>query len=127
MCAKWLAYLSVDHEPQVDGEVRQREKVISLEDGRELARDSGSVEGAHPEGDEGPGVPEDRISDLGLKLGEVLVGQDHVESVLAQLRQHGGQRKCGEGVELVEVEVEVPALLVRPVGPLHRCEGKVGD
>ena len=34
--------------------------------------------------------------------------QDEVQAVLPQLREHGRQSKRREGMELVEVEVEVP-------------------
>lgn len=73
----------VEHESQVDREVRQRQQVFRLEGRRQLPRHGRRVQGSHPERDEGAGVPEDRISHLGLKLGQVLVCRDEIQALEA--------------------------------------------
>jgi len=45
------------------------------------------------------------------------VRQDQGDAVLAQLGEHVRQGQRGEGIELIEVQVEVRAALLRHVGP----------
>lgn len=78
--------------------VRQGQEILRSERRLEHPRHRGSIQGPHPEGDEGPRVPEDGIPHLRLKLREVLMGQDEVQPVLPQLGEHGGERKGGESV-----------------------------
>ena len=45
-----------------------------------------------------------------------LVGQDHADVELAELREHGGERQRGEVLELVDIEKEVAPLGLSCVG-----------
>ena len=78
------------------------------------------VVGADLEGDDRADVAEDGVGGLVVELGQILVGDDQGEAVLAGLTEDGGEAAGGEVLELVDVEAEVAAVGLGDVGPGHR-------
>lgn len=116
-CAKRRRLRPVDHELQIHVVVGQVHQVRGLERRVELPLQDLGVLEPEAEGNDGAGVAEDGASDLGLELRGVLVGEDHPDAVFPQLGQHVRERECREGLELIEVEKEVPARGLGRVGP----------
>lgn len=96
--------------------VREGEEIFGLEDGSELGRQEASVLGAEVKGDQGAGVGDHRVAHSRVELAEILIGEYHADLVLPEFGEHRGERERREDVELVQVDEERPALLLRHVG-----------
>ena len=76
----------------------------------ELAGNEGGIFGSKAKGNEGAGVAQDGMPNVGLQLMQVLVREHHADAELAELRKHVGDRQRREVLELVDVDEERPAL-----------------
>src|SRR6266849_9431752 len=86
--AERFRWHAIDHELEVDAVVGELHEVDLLEFIYKLALKIGCVLGAHPEGDEGSDVAQNRVPDVRLKLVQVLVGDREASPVLPKLREH---------------------------------------
>ena len=106
------------------GEVLRRELIGVF---AHLLGEAFGVVGADLEGDDGPDVAKDGVGGLFVELGEVLVGDDQGEAVLAGLAEDGREAAGGEVLELVDVEAEVAAVGLGDVGAGHGSLLDAGD
>jgi len=72
----------LSHELHVCGEVREMKKIGGGDHLAQFLRDDPRVVGTKPKGDQGSHVPEDRVADGFVELGEVLVREDEAHPVL---------------------------------------------
>ncbi len=84
--------------------VRKLLQVVSTEAALEFAREMWRVFGADAESDEGPGIAEHRVPDVGLQLVQVLMGDRKSDLILALFGEHVRKRKRGEVLEFVDVD-----------------------
>jgi len=101
-------------------------EVKELELGIELLLQLVGVGHAESVGNDRSNVAKDRVTNLRLKLGEVLMREDEVHLVLPQFREHCGEAQGGEGRELVEGKVRVPARLLWGLGPAEAYHADQG-
>ena len=79
---------AVDHELEIYLVVGQVHEIEGQKDRLKLAREKRCVFGADAEGDQRASVAEHGVADVGIKLREILVRQDHAHPELAQLGEH---------------------------------------
>jgi hypothetical protein len=94
-------------------EVRE---ILGREDRSELAGQDLGVRVAHPEGQQGSHVSEDRCADRLGELLEILVGEREREAVLPSLGEDRLEAIRREVVELVDREMEVSAEVLGLIG-----------
>ena len=83
--AERLRCYAVDHELEVDMEVREVDQIGFIEYGRELLRQILRVLCADSEGNDCSDIAEDRGSDSFIQLLDVLMGENEVQAVLSGL------------------------------------------
>lgn len=111
--AEWPGRSAVDHQFEIDRVVRQVEDVFGLELRRELAPDYLGVLCAKSERDHRADVAQDCVSDIRLKLVQVLMREHESHPVLAKFGHHIRDCECGEILEFVEVCEEIVSITVR--------------
>ncbi len=127
---EWPTGHAVDEESGVRRVLRQPSEVFWRELAGVFAHLFGElhcVVGADLEGDHRADVAEDGVGRRFIKLGEVLVGDDQGEAVLAGLAEDGREAAGGEVLELVNVQAEVAAVGLGDVGAGHGSLLDAGD
>src|ERR1035438_7192979 len=105
------------HDLHIGRVVRKVEQVRRRGLLAELPGDDPRVIGSQPKRDQGADVSEDRWPHRFVELGEVLVREDEVHSVLSKFGEHVREALRRKGLELVEVDVEVAPQWFFGIGP----------
>src|SRR3989344_7082471 len=113
--------LAVYQDLRVSVHVVDVHEVVLVEHGVELLLQKFRVLGSHPEHDLRTDVAENRIPYIFLQLGDELMGDGQGQPVFARFGQDARNARGSEILELVDIQVEIPALrFLRDVHPGKR-------
>src|SRR3989344_3006442 len=113
--------LAVYQDLRVSVHIVDVHEVVLVEHGVELLLQKFRVLGSHPEHDLRTDVAENRIPYIFLQLGDELMGDGQGQPVFARFGQDARNARGSEILELVDIQVEIPALrFLRDVHPGKR-------
>lgn len=107
---------AVDHERDVNVVVWEFREIDLIKPAAEFPGQVRRVLCADPEREEGPGIPQDCVPDVWLKLVQVLMGDREAHPVLPQFGKHVGERQRRERLEFVNIYEEIAAARHRRIG-----------
>ena len=99
--------------------LRQIDDIVHEENRIEFLFQKFGIRRPDPERNDGPRIPENRISDLLVDLGHILIRQHEIEVVFPGFGKDIGERFRREVLKLIDVQVEIRTFFLGHIHPTH--------